>query len=196
MKPRRYLPVIVCLLGFGGWLAIRALRPEGAAGERRVGPSVPEARAPVALPPSLPAAEPAVPAAPPAGAVAENRAVAAPGPDAPPAATGAEQATRRIEAAVVTYDKDSLPVIVPYLTDPDPELRAAAREGLLQMGLAEAAPLLREAAGKLKDPREAILLLDAADFLELPSVSSSAGKKRRAHPASPPAQAAEVPGRR
>jgi len=195
MKPRRLFPLIPLLLCL--FLIFRASRPKGVVREGQAGPVVPEAGAPVASRPPLPPAAPAASAVSPAGAVAENRAAEAPGPVTPPAATGTEQALQRIESAVVTYDAASLPVIAPYLTHADPELRLAAREGLLQMGLSEAVPLLREAAGKLKDPREAILLLDAADFLELPSVSSTAGKKRRAHPVPPPAtQAAEIPGRR
>ena len=56
---------------------------------------------------------------------------------------------------------------------------------MLQMGLAESAPLLREAAGKLQDPREAILLLDAADFLALPQLPITGGERRKM-PSPPP----------
>jgi hypothetical protein len=83
---------------------------------------------------------------------------------------------------VVTYEASALPVIARYLTHADPALREAAREGMLQMGLQEASPLLREAAGKVQDPREAIALLDAADFLELPTLSLKSGKPRVVQP--------------
>lgn len=96
-----------------------------------------------------------------------------------------DQAIERIEAAVVTYEASSLPVIAPFLTHSNPELRRAAREGMLQMGADEASPLLRAAAEKLKDPREATLLLDAADFLDLPPLPSGA-RPDRTRTATPP----------
>ncbi len=80
----------------------------------------------------------------------------------------------RIESLVAAGDAASLPSLAAYLTHSDPALREAAREGMLQVGLPEAAPLLRAAADKLKDPREAIALLDAADFLSLPALPSTA----------------------
>ena len=86
----------------------------------------------------------------------------------------------------------ALPTLAPYLVHSDPALREAAREGMLQMGLAEAAPHLREAAGKIKDPREAILLLDAADFLMLPTLPIASGEKRRT-PVPPPPQRERPP---
>lgn len=59
------------------------------------------------------------------------------------------------------------------LTHDRADVRIAALDGLERMGLASAAPALREAAGKVNDPREAIRMLDLADYLELPSASSS-----------------------
>ena len=102
---------------------------------------------------------------------------------------------QQIEDAVVTYQASSLPVIAPFLVHGDPVVREAAREGVVQMGLSEAAPLLREAAGKLKDPREAILLLDAADFLELPSVPSLGKGEKRILPGPPKRQSGPHPDR-
>ena len=98
----------------------------------------------------------------------------------------------RIESAVASGQAASLPTLAPYLVHSDPALREAAREGMLQMSLAEAAPLLREAAGKIKDPREAILLLDAADFLSLPTIPVAAGAPRRT-PVPPPPQRERPP---
>lgn len=98
----------------------------------------------------------------------------------------AEADVRRLENAVTTYATSGLPVVAGYLVDPHPELRRAAIEGMLQMGLAEAAPLLRDASGKVSDPRDAIAMLDAADFLELPTLELRKGKTRvQAPPPSP-----------
>lgn len=111
-----------------------------------------------------------------------------PKPSSAPAAqvTDQEVALQRIETAVVTYAVASLPTITPLLTHPDGEIRLAAREGLLRMGLSEAAPALREAAGEVSDPREAVLLLDAADFLELPTLPSTGNRRRDVLPPRPP----------
>ncbi len=107
----------------------------------------------------------------PSGAAPES----GPADDARPSA---EADLRRIEDAMSTYEPGALPVIEPYLTHAEPALRESARLALLQMGLAEAAPVLRRAAERVKDPREAIELLDAADFLELPSLPVTGGAPR------------------
>lgn len=74
-----------------------------------------------------------------------------------------------IRRAAARYDASAAPELDRYLLNADPEVREAARDGMVQAGDAAAVPYLRAAAGKMKDPREAILLLDAADFLELPA---------------------------
>lgn len=90
----------------------------------------------------------------------------------------AEADVRRLDQAVTSYEVGSLPIVASYLNNAHPELRRAALEGMLQMGLSQAAPLLREAAEKANDPREAIAMLDAADFLDLPTLDLPQGKAR------------------
>ena len=63
--------------------------------------------------------------------------------------------------------------IRPYLLDADPEVRAAARDGMVQLGEGDAIPLLRDAASKLDDPQEIASLQEAADLLALPAWSDS-----------------------
>lgn len=74
----------------------------------------------------------------------------------------------KIEEASVTYDPKGLPLIEPYLLHPDPEVRAAALNGMIVLGEAGASPMLREAAKKAPTPKEAVALTEAADYLELP----------------------------
>ena len=117
--------------------------------------------------------------APPSAPSPTSSASPRPTPPAPASSGGAGAPASgkdiaRIESLVAAGEAASLPSLAAYLTHSDPSLREAAREGMLQMGLAEAAPLLRAAADKLKDPREAIALLDAADFLSLPALPSTA----------------------
>ncbi len=107
-------------------------------------------------------------------------ATAAPGGASIPAAPAQSvpQILEAIQEASISYDAKELPKIQPYLIHPDPEVRAAALEGVLVLGDAAGSPLLRQAASTLKDPREAVKYLDAAEYLELPSGSLLAGKKK------------------
>ncbi len=82
-----------------------------------------------------------------------------------------QKAYDAIEAAAITYDAKSLPLIEPFLTDPDRLVRDAAVQGMIANGDASAASYLRAAAAKTKDPREAAAMLDAADYVELPPAS-------------------------
>jgi hypothetical protein len=179
MPPRIILALFaVSILAVGGILLFRPSAPAPAASDAPSSILSPTAAVPDAPPPS------------PASETPANAPTPPPRPDsaaplAPPASSDAD--LTRIESAVVSGEATSLSTLAPYLTHADPALREAAREGMLQMGLAEAAPLLREAAGKLKDPREAILLLDAADFLALPTLPIASGEHRRT-PAPPPPQ--------
>lgn len=74
-----------------------------------------------------------------------------------------------IEQASVTYDSNALPLIEPYLTHPDGEVRLAAMNGMVVLGEAAAGPLLRKAAESAPTPKEAVALAEAASFVELPS---------------------------
>jgi hypothetical protein len=85
-----------------------------------------------------------------------------------PLKTGAA-ALSFIDDASTAYDAKSIPLIAPYLDDPDPEIRKAAIDGFLRLGERNAAPLLREAAKHRDSPKEIMALLQAAEYLELPS---------------------------
>lgn len=74
-----------------------------------------------------------------------------------------------IQTASISYDPVDLPRIQPFLFHPDPEVRAAAFNGIVVLGHAAGAPLLREAAKRAATPQEAVELLGKADYLELPS---------------------------
>ncbi len=76
-----------------------------------------------------------------------------------------------INEAAVTYDAAALPRIQPYLTHSAPEVREAAKNGMIVLGDAAAGPLLREASRHVTTPQEAVALLEAADYVELPSGS-------------------------
>jgi HEAT repeats len=93
-------------------------------------------------------------------------------PIADPVDRGSVEAV--IEEAVLTYSPDGVKAIRPFLQDSDPAIRRAARDGLVQLGEADAVPYLREAALRVEDPEEIASLREAADLLALPAWSDSA----------------------
>jgi hypothetical protein len=96
-------------------------------------------------------------------------------PQAMPAADPARlvAAKETIEAAVVRYEPSAVKDIRPWLLDADPQIRQAARDGLVQLGESDAVPFLRDAASRLQDPAEIASLHEAADLLSLPAWSDS-----------------------
>lgn len=91
-----------------------------------------------------------------------------------------EDILAEITAASITYDAAQLSVIRPYLLDPDPEVRTAAIHGMIVLGDAAAGPMLRDAAAIAATPHDAVELLDAAAYVELPPA-----KLRRTGPRKP-----------
>ena len=170
------LPLIVAGVVLLWWRSTSTPETPGAA---------PKPAAP-AQPPTPPPPTPSSPSVTPLVSDADSVAPVVPPPAASPVAPALEalsSARERIDALVVTYAKESLPALSSYLTHQDPAVREAARDGFLQMGLTEGAAYLRAAADQIRDPREAVQLLDAADFLDLPSVPSTGGTTVR--PVSP-----------
>lgn len=86
-----------------------------------------------------------------------------------PAATTSEQILTVIADAAVSYSAEELPKIQPYLLHPDPEVRAAALQGMITVGDPAAAPMLRAASQLAISPQEAAALREAAAYVELPS---------------------------
>jgi len=79
-----------------------------------------------------------------------------------------EQVQAEIADLSTQYDASAVKPLAAYLYHTDPEIRASARNGLIQLGEAGAVPYLRKAAKEELDPHEAKQLLEAAEFLELP----------------------------
>ncbi|MFD0894950.1 HEAT repeat domain-containing protein [Luteolibacter ambystomatis] len=143
----------VAVLGIG--LGIFALRHEPA-------PSLPVAGL---APPSR--TERAKETAPAAGPLIGTK-------SAPPASPEQRAAARQsIEEAVTTYEQAAVKTIAAFLQDPDPDIRLAARDGLIQLGEQDAIPILRQAATRMSDAAEATACREAADYLELPSWSDT-----------------------
>lgn len=73
-----------------------------------------------------------------------------------------------IQQAAITYDPASLHIIEPHLSSPDKEIREAAVDGVMLLGDAAGAALLRQAAKQARNPAEAEELQTKAAYLELP----------------------------
>jgi hypothetical protein len=68
-------------------------------------------------------------------------------------------------------DPASLQTILAELTNADRAIRVAALEATVQFGSRDAIPRLKEAAAATDDPKEKVALVEAAEFLELPSLT-------------------------
>ena len=78
---------------------------------------------------------------------------------------GGEEATHRVKMLAATSDPEHVPELVAHLQHPIASVRRQALLGLVMIGDAGAAPLLRAAAEKA-DPVEAHMFRDAAAQLE------------------------------
>ena len=100
-----------------------------------------------------------------AASTSPNSAIAS--ASAPPL-TAKEAILVEIDDAIATYAPEGVAVIGPHVSSSDSDIRAAAIEGLKQLGEADGAKLLRKMAGRAATPRDRMELLEAAEFIELP----------------------------
>jgi hypothetical protein len=134
----------------------------------------------LATPPSPRPIEKVQVAPPPSSPAPKPRTLVVKGVYNPPPLEGPHAAElTRIQDLSVTYDAREVPALAAFLTHDSAEVRAAALDGLIRLGSKEAAEPLRAASAKVKDPREAIAMLDAADYLELPPMPASMLRKRK-----------------
>jgi hypothetical protein len=66
-------------------------------------------------------------------------------------------------------EPEALRRILLHLEHEAPEVRRAAVEAAIQFGSRDAIPVLRQAADRASDLREKVFLMEAAEFLELPT---------------------------
>ena len=114
---------------------------------------------PLPQPPPLPAPAP-VPAPAPAPTLS---------PEDQIAAINAE--VERLRLAGLSDNPADLQIILADLNNPEKEIREAAISAAKQFGSTNAIPALLTAATNTADPAEKIELLDAANFVALPSIS-------------------------
>jgi HEAT repeat protein len=100
-----------------------------------------------------------------------------------PALLNGEAAHEAITDLAVTYEAAAVPALARYLAHSDPEIRSAARDGLVQLGERAAIPFLEAAAKTAADAEEARSLREAAEFLALPTWTEQ--RDKRLKPATP-----------
>jgi len=87
-------------------------------------------------------------------------------------------------------DPASLQTILSELTNSTKAVRQAALEATVQYGSRDAIPKLQEVAAATEDQKEKAAMLEAAEFLQLPSLSELGRRLRpKAKPPVPPAPA-------
>jgi hypothetical protein len=108
-------------------------------------------------------------APPPTPIPAAPAATNTPTPEQREAAIDAE--TDRLQEWSMSDDPASLSNILADLTNPEKEIREAAIEAAKQFGSSNAIPTLKAVAANTTDTEEQIALLEAANFLSLPSMT-------------------------
>jgi hypothetical protein len=83
--------------------------------------------------------------------------------------------TDRLQQWSMNDDPASLSNILANLTHSEKEIRDAAIEAAKQFGSTNAIPALKAVAANTEDTEEQIALLEAANFLSLPSILDAAG---------------------
>ena len=84
------------------------------------------------------------------------------------AAEAKEKIIAEIDDATVLYSTAGLPKIQPYLLHADPEIRAAAIDGMVNLGETGGAALLRAASQLAPTAEDAAAMREAAAYLDLP----------------------------
>jgi len=79
----------------------------------------------------------------------------------------------KLQELQVNDDAQSLQAILSELTSPDKEVREAAVEATIQFGSRDAIPVLKNLAAYTVDVDEQKALMDAAAFLELPTITEA-----------------------
>ena len=83
-----------------------------------------------------------------------------------------------LQETAMRDDRDSLTAITSELDNRDPRIRKAALEAAIQFGSRDAIPKLADVAQQTDDPKEKAALLEAVEFLKLPSLSEEIAQRK------------------
>jgi len=182
MRPKVVVAILLLAAGLLGVIVLmsNALHPQSTASSAdsgKVSPAAAASNQPVEAPASNP---------PPVVA-------AAPAADTNAAAAHAQYVSRRIKelnALAMNDDVQSRDTILSELkNNPDKKIRAAALEAAIQFDDRSVVPPMQEIAAQTQDPEEKAAILEAIDYINLPSLT----EYMAAHPNSTPGSAARSP---
>jgi len=182
MRPKVVVAILLLAAGLLGVIVLmsNALHPQSTASSADSGKVSPAAAASNQLV-ETPASNP-----PPVVA-------AAPAADTNAAAAHAQYVSRRIKelnALAMNEDVQSRDTILSELkNNPDKKIRAAALEAAIQFDDRSVVPPMQEIAAQTQDPDEKAAILEAIDYINLPSLT----EYMAAHPNSTPGSAARSP---
>jgi hypothetical protein len=82
-----------------------------------------------------------------------------------------EKRIEELTDLAMNADSGSLDTILSELTNRDPQIRKAALEATIQFGSRDAIPKLMDAVSQIDEPKEKADILEAIEFLKLPSAT-------------------------
>jgi len=104
-----------------------------------------------------------------------------------------EDRDAELMALAMNNDAESLRTIMAELTNPDKRIRAGALEAAVQFGDRSITPRLQELASQADDAEEKAALLEAVEYINLPSltehIAANQAKNRGGAPSNAPARA-------
>ena len=182
---RLKIVAIVLVAGLAGLAVILYLKPRSHPPVEKVPEIV------TSTPAVVPATSKAAPSISPAPAAADNGHAPAPLKPAPGTLVSLAPAVMvddpvvqakidRLEELQANYDAESLREILSALTDTNPVIRHVAIEATTQFRDRAAIPTLENLAASTTDPAEKQELLDAAEFLKLPTYTEVMQAKQAA----------------
>jgi len=188
MRPKVVVVILLLAAGLLGVIALmsKALHPQSttSADSGKVSLAATVSNQPVEAPASNP--PPVVSVAP---VAVTNEAPAAGINDAAAHAQYVSQQIKELDALAMNNDVQSRDTILSELkNNPDKQIRAAALEAAIQFDDRSVVPPMQEIAAQTEDPDEKAAILEAIDYINLPSLSEYLA----AHPNSAPGSA---PGR-
>ena len=89
-----------------------------------------------------------------------------------------EKRSEELMDLAMADDSDSLNTILSELTNRDPQIRKAALEACVQFGSRDAIPRLSDVVSETDDPKEKAEIVEAIEFLKLPSATELIAQNR------------------
>ncbi|MEO7300900.1 MAG: HEAT repeat domain-containing protein [Verrucomicrobiota bacterium] len=89
-----------------------------------------------------------------------------------------EESIQKLEILGSTDDGRAFEEILAELRNPNPNVRQAALDALIQFGNRDAIATLNEVAAQTEDAREKVNILDVIDFLNLPTAKETRDAQR------------------